>query len=665
MKTLSKLESNKVFHTIKKAIAAALLLLISAFSLLARNDIDRWEPGVYENSVWKYSPGISHPEIVWNSPNFNDDAWESGGGGIGFRDGDDRTAIDPALAPYLRNKFVVQNPNKVEQAQVHSQNSESSDLSAATSLSFGIADNMFTYGRMPSWFAKPLVFQSSNLPIVLINTNGQTIMDDTRIIADMKIIYNGAGNINMLSDPASHYSGKINIEKRGESSQFFPKKTYGFETQDALGNNLNAALLDMPAENDWVLYAPYSDKSMLRNALTYKIGNDMGNYAPRTKFVELILNDQYRGVYVLMEKIKRDKNRVNIAKLQPEDVTGDELTGGYIIRRDKIDANDYPQWKTASSPWNYKFQYYDPKGDQLVEAQRDYIRGFFNKVEISLRDETFKDENIGFRKYIDVPSVIDYMLVNEIGKNVDSYSFSTYMYKDKDSKGGKLHMGPLWDYNLAYGNIDYFEPSLITPGWRWDYSIYWFQRMLEDPLFSASMKCRWEKLRRTTLTNEYFTNAIDSMASMLDEAQQRNFEQWPILGVYVWPNQFVGDTYSDEISYLKEWILARLQWMDENMVGDCALITAVEGDPTGEVVSVYPNPSYDSFTISISQPAGKKVWIEIYSVRGEQILSVETTNQEFVWKGQNQLKLTAAAGVYIVKVFTENGILSCQRIIKL
>jgi hypothetical protein len=105
--------------------------------------------------------------------------------------------------------------------------------------------------------------------------------------------------------------------------------------------------------------------------------------------------------------------------------------------------------------------------------------------------------------------------------------------------------------------------------------------------------------------------------------------------------------------------------MDENMVGDCALITAVEGDPTGEVVSVYPNPSYDSFTISISQPAGKKVWIEIYSVRGEQILSVETTNQEFVWKGQNQLKLTAAAGVYIVKVFTENGILSCQRIIKL
>ena len=556
--------------------------------------------------------------------------------------------------------------------EVHNERIESTDLSAAAFLSVGITDNTFTYGQLPAWFVEPIVFESSALPIIVINTNNQEIMDEARIVAAMGIIDNGTGNTNHTSDQRNNYDGKISIEYRGESSLMFPKKSFRIETQDAQGNNFNAALLDLPPENDWVLYAPYTDKTMLRDVLTFKLGNDLGHYAPRTRFVELVLNDEYYGVYVLMEKIKRDKNRVDIAALDPEDVTGDALTGGYILRVDKIDGNDYPAWTTSLTPRLpgeniISFQYSDPEGDELVDAQRDYIRNFINQFESSLMSGTFTNASTGFKKYIDMPSFIDFMLVNEIGKNIDGYIFSTYMFKDKDSKGGKLHMGPLWDFNLAYGNVDYSQNAQFAPGWMWSdqYRMYWFRRMINDPVFSRSIKCRWQELRTTFLTNEYFTQAIDSMALLLDEAQRRNYQRWPILGVYVWPNQYVGQTYEQEISFMKQWIINRLQWMDDNMPGNCDLITDTEKEQRDEVTSVYPNPSHDSFTISFNQPLGKKMRIEIYNAMGEQVLVALTSSPEFIWDGKDQHGTTGSAGLYVVNIFSGNTLIGHQRIIKL
>ncbi|MBL4654637.1 MAG: CotH kinase family protein, partial [Bacteroidia bacterium] len=176
-------------------------------------------------------------------------------------------------------------------------------MSSNIFLSVGINDNSTTYGAVPVWFVAP--FTSSNLPLVIINTNGQTILDDPRIVADMGIIYNGIGNRNNLTDTSNNYDGQISIELRGSSSLGFPKTSFSLETQDSSGNNLNVSLLGLPKENDWVLYAPYSDKSLIRNVLTYKLGNDLDWYAPRTVLCELILNGQYWGVYVLTEKIKR------------------------------------------------------------------------------------------------------------------------------------------------------------------------------------------------------------------------------------------------------------------------------------------------------------------------------------------------------------------------
>ena len=540
--------------------------------------------------------------------------------------------------------------------QVHNENIGSSDLTARIFFSLGITDNSTTYYTLPSWFRAPIQFQSSDLPIVSINTNNQTVQDESRIVADMGIIYNGVGNRNNVNDPFNNYNGKISIELRGESSQMFPKKSFSIETQDELGNNLNTVLLDMPSENDWILYAPYTDKSMLRDVLTFKIGRDLGAYTPRTRFVELVIDGKYQGLYVLMERIKRDKGRVNIATLNPEDVTGDELTGGYILRVDKIDGNDYPAWTTSNIPRLpgeniVTFQYYDPEGSELVDAQRNYIKSFMNDFESALASTSFSSAPLGFHKYIDIPSFVDFMLVNEIGKNIDGYIFSTYLYKEKNSDGGKLQMGPLWDFNLAFGNVNYQQNAQYAPGWMWNdqYRMYWFRRMIQDPLFSKSIKCRWSELRTTLLTDQYFINAIDSMSSIINEARIRNFERWPILGVYIWPNQFIGNTYEEEITFLKQWITTRLQWMDENMPGVCDLITGIKSEQDNEVY-IFPNPSNGRVTISFANAEETNYSIEIRDGLGSLIVFADTTSSEFIWDGNAMNGSAVAPGLYVVKI---------------
>jgi len=183
-----------------------------------------------------------------------------------------------------------------------------------------------------------IYLSSSNLPIVKIDTYGQEIQYTEYIVADMKIIWNGDDERNYPDNPPNDYDGRIEIKTRGHSSYyFFPKKQYRIETQDSLGNNLNVSLLGLPAENDWILYGPYSDKSLIRNVLAYTLAAEINDYAPRTKFCELMLNGAYLGVYVFTEKIKRDDSRVNITKLLPEENSEPEITGGYIFKRDRVD----------------------------------------------------------------------------------------------------------------------------------------------------------------------------------------------------------------------------------------------------------------------------------------------------------------------------------------
>ncbi len=491
-----------------------------------------------------------------------------------------------------------------------------------------------------------VVFTSSNLPIFVINTNGQTIVNEPKIIVDLGIIYNGEGVRNNITDPFNHYNGKIGIEIRGASSQQYPKKQYGFETWDSSGEEIDVSLLGFPEESDWILYAPYADKSLMRNVLAYSLSNKIGRYASRSRFCELILNGEYMGVFVLLEKIKRDKNRVDISKLTEADTTGDALTGGYIIKIDKEEGGINDGWTSIYPPslnaWqriNYLYDY--PKPENIAEAQKQYIQSFVDSFETNVHSPGFADTLNGYSLFIDVSSFVDFFILNELNKNVDSYRLSAFLYKDKNSKERKLKAGPIWDFNFAFGNCDYYYASVIN-GWQMDYATYnttflnndqwqvpfWWKKIFSDINFKRKVALRWQELRADKFSIFRIVQKIDSLRILLDESQQRNFTRWPILSTYVWPNAYIGNTYQNEINYLKNWIVSRFNWMDEEL--NSILYTeneSTEQPNTFTLYQNYPNPFNPTTNIKYTIPSNVKgqmsnVSLKVYDVLGNEIATL-------------------------------------------
>jgi hypothetical protein len=496
---------------------------------------------------------------------------------------------------------------------------------------------------------------TSHLPIVSINTSGKEIPeDDPRIVAWMGVIDNGPDRENHLSDPFNGYDGQIAIELRGSSSLMFPKKNYSLETQDSLGENLNVALLGLPEENDWVLHGPYSDKTLMRNVLTFRLANDLGRYASRTRYCELFLNDNYRGVYVLMEKIKRDRNRVDIADLDADDLAGDSLTGGYVIKIDWYEGPD-EGWTSHYSDHEINFAYHHPPADQLKNEQKEYIKDYVSAFEETLAGSGFKDEETGYRKYIQTASFIDYYIVNEFCRNVDGFSISVYLHKERDSRGGLLRMGPVWDFNLAYGNQ--YEGDFWSPeGWIWDHWLdpvpFWWERLMDDPAYNEELNCRWQGLRNDLLSLDRVYGLIDEYAEEIGPAVERNFDRWPVLGVNIWPNYFVGDSYGEEIGILKWWIAERLDWLDANMPGTCPGV-GTETIRCEMSVNVYPNPSDGRFFLEISGGIPGEKEVEILGPDGRRVYRL------ILQPGPVSLEEIhlhdAAPGLYMIRIYHEMG----------
>ncbi len=423
-----------------------------------------------------------------------------------------------------------------------------------------------TFGANP---CKPFPFSSSDLPILLVTTNGQPIVDDPKIGAQLRIIDNGPGQRNFVQQTTAAFEGSIGIEIHGNSTQGFPKKSYNVEIQDTTGEDLDVSLLGMSSTSDYVLSANFSDKTLMRNALTYDLARRTGQYASRTRFCEVVIDHTYMGVYALTEKIKRGKDRVDVSKLTESDTLGEALTGGYIV---KLDWNDSPGWTSQfsqpNSPNIYTyFQHEYPRAENILPVQHDYIQAYVDSFELALHGADFQDTAIGWRHFADEKSFLDYLFINEMSKNVDGYRLSTYFHKDK---GGKIAMGPAWDFDLAWYNSDYCE-GFTTSGWAFNINYvcgdagvpFWWERLFEDPGFTQDASCYWQSLRATTLHRDSIFAAIDSMAAVVAEAQERNFTNWPILGVYVWPNPgFLPTTYAGEVQKLKTWINNRLNWLD-------------------------------------------------------------------------------------------------------
>lgn len=432
--------------------------------------------------------------------------------------------------------------------------------------------------------AQIVKLDSSNLPICIIDTRGKTIANEPKILAHMKIIDNGPGKINKVKDTKYNYNNFIAIEIRGNSSQFYPQKQYGIELRDSMtGEDLDAGLMGMPAEEDWVLYAPYNDISMLRNVLTYNLWNAMGHWGPRTRFCELLINNEYVGIYILTESIKRGNDRVNIAKLNPEDTSGLELTGGYIMKIDKnsnsADLGFISKVKSTTN-LDINWLHHYPDSNDIKPKQQKYIQNFIDTVELLIASPGFADPVKGYKKYISVNSFVDYFLITEFSRNIDAYKASSFFYKEKleaDGSKGMLKAGPVWDYNFAFGNASFCSGAQTT-GWMYDgcvpatipTPILW-RRLLGDTNYANAVKCRYLELRKTLLDTANLFQFLNRYAfDTLDAAQKRHYTKWKILGTNPGGfNAYIASSYPDEMNRLKSWIRNRLNWMDANLPGRC------------------------------------------------------------------------------------------------
>ncbi len=440
---------------------------------------------------------------------------------------------------------------------------------------------------------------SSDLPLVVVDTFGRSMNESTFTEGLMSVIDVDAQSGRSTLTGELNLSNRIGMRVRGSSSAGFAKQQFLFETWDSLGNDKDVSILDFPEDSDFILYAPYSEKSLMQNALAYKWSNEIGEYAVRTRYVEVYLNtnggqvsaNDYWGVYIVMEKIKRGDERVDIAKLDPSQNSEPEITGGYILKKDRIDADENP----FNTSHGQQLGFVEPDGLEVTQTQKNWIQKYMNDFEAALYGPNFRDPVNGYRKYIDTRSFIDHHIMVEMTKNIDGFRLSTFMYKDR---GEKLMMGPIWDYNLSLGNADYLNGG-IPQGWYYsqlgegDYP--WYGRLFQDPDFRQEYIDRWTELRRGVFSTENLVADIESYRQELQESQARNFQRWKILGTYVWPNYHVGPTWADEVNWMTNWLRDRVAWLDSNW-------------QTAPAFSSYGEEIEPGFQLTISAAAGRTIY---------------------------------------------------------
>ncbi len=414
---------------------------------------------------------------------------------------------------------------------------------------------------------EPAANFTSNLPIIVLEAEGEGFSRNDRTLVRAAFYDTKAGRASLAAKP--DYDGYGTINERGHSTKDSPKQSYTFHLTDERGTQIKAPLLGLPSEEDWVLYAPFEDKTLIRDVLAYELARRTGQYAPRTRYVELFLKTRsrgdgkismrnYVGVYVLIEKIKRDKERVNIAKLGPEDIDEPNISGGYIVKRDHSEGSGGRFRTSRGGPFFYVY----PKSRNITPQQKAWIRRHFEAFEDALYGDDFTDPVKGYSAYLDVEGFLDAHWLIELSKNVDGFRYSAFITKDR---GKKLKPGPAWDWNRAFGNANYYGGG-STRGWYWTVlrpnEISWHQRLREDPAYVERAAAHWKELRKGPMDPKKITALIDELAAQLEEAQKRNFQRWPILGEHVASNSFVGQTYREEIDWLKKWVEGRVKWID-------------------------------------------------------------------------------------------------------
>ncbi|MCU0340110.1 MAG: CotH kinase family protein [Spirosomaceae bacterium] len=417
---------------------------------------------------------------------------------------------------------------------------------------------------------RPPTQRDKSVPYVTVKSE-DAIQDEPKVKATLKIIRNDSVLV----------SSSVGIEYRGALSQSFDKKSYGFELRDAQDNAQEMSLLGMPADEDWILHGPMSDRSLLRNALAYSIARQIGRYAARWEFVELEVNGDYKGLYLLMEKLKRSPDRINIAKLSKHTTHPDSITGGYVLKIDKTagtqgnwsdytNANSFHSRYDArgraslASKIHYLYEY--PKATHINPAQKAYIQGYLARFEQAMTAPDFAER---YPQLIDTDSFVDYFILAEWMQNNDAYRISTFLQKDRNRP---LAMGPIWDCDIAFGPDMVFCGGMRRDAWVFRYNQYcggdewlvpfWWERLLQDPAFKAKVAQRWQALRQTTLSDANVAQTLQSMAQYLQQHRlvDANYERWSEK-----KRESYQQRHQKHVEHLKTWLQNHSQWIDREV----------------------------------------------------------------------------------------------------
>lgn len=424
---------------------------------------------------------------------------------------------------------------------------------------------------------------STNIPILKINTPIGYIPNDPKTPGTIRVFDNGWNQLNSFSDPTPSYQFQVGIETQGYTSSGGDKPNYDVEIQNAAGVDTSISILGLPAESDFVLKSCYTDEYMMKDPLTFAMSNRMGFYAPRTRYVELVVNNQYAGLYILMEKVKRDSNRVSIAKLTPNDTSGNEVTGGYIF---EVNPNgdpaswysQYQGYQGANLGGFIEFKTVTPKPYFIHPNQLNYLHSFVDSFEQTLMSANYQDPIYGWRQFADENSAIDFMIVSEFSTNYDTYGRSSYMYKDKITDGNKIHFAPPWDSDRGYCCVNDWV-HIVTHGY-WEFP-FWWSRFRTDSMFEKHLNCRYTTYRRHAIPDSVFSQFIDTTVLYMQNGLQRNIARW--------------QNYWLPPSLLKSNVIDRLAWMDQQLSGNTVfppLPMAQTQVCTGTPINIYIGNQY-------------------------------------------------------------------------
>lgn len=438
----------------------------------------------------------------------------------------------------------------------------------------------FTKTEVPVFDVGPITPQkhldTTNLPLLTIETTGEPLPVGERIVGRMSITDN-ENSVNVYGDSNVTYSGKIDMKLRGHVSLTFPKKQFLIRSLNDENQKTPESLLGLPEGEKWVLNGSILDFSFFRNRMAYDLFEGLGHYSTRSRFCELVIDDNYQGVYSLIEKIEIGENRFDIGEKISDT---EDLSGSWLLEIDRTKPNDvlhYSKWPQDESYRKNAFIFKDPKPDKLSGEMRKKIGDKINDFELALI------KNGDFLSYIDTSSFIDYIIINELAKNTDAYRLSTYIHCTSEALGGKIGVGPIWDFDMAFGVNE--KPENVAKGFvysgehKW-YAGFWWEHLMRNEAFRELFVARYKLLRSSELSLESLHNRIDNYVGLLNASQERNFTKWNVLNTDFLFRNYEAKSYSEEVEYIKWWLEKRLLWLDthwglnsDSMNGDTVDLT--------------------------------------------------------------------------------------------